>query len=125
MLSQAGREILIKLAIQAIPTYTMGCFKLHPGLCTDIECLIQKFCCGQRGDCSKIHQVKWETLCQPKSEGDMGFKDLSLFNEALLAKQVWRLIHNKQSLCYRVFKEKFFPNCSIMEATTSSIGSYA
>jgi len=46
MLSQAGREILIKLAIQAIPTYTMGCFKLHPGLCTDIECLIQKFCCG-------------------------------------------------------------------------------
>ena len=54
----------------------------------------------------------------------MGFKDLSLFNDALLAKQVWRLLHNKQSLCYRIFKARFFLNCSIMEATESNSGSY-
>ena len=28
LLSQAGREVLIKSAIQAIPTYVMGCFKI-------------------------------------------------------------------------------------------------
>ena len=55
----------------------------------------------------------------------MGFKDLVYYNEVLLAKQAWRLLHNKDSLFYRVFKAKFFPRCSIMEASDSSSGSYA
>ena len=43
LLSQAGREILIKAVIQAIPSYTMNCFKLPLGLCAEIERLIRKF----------------------------------------------------------------------------------
>ena len=54
----------------------------------------------------------------------MGFKDLCNFNKAMLAKQVWRLIEDKESLFYRVFKVKYFPNCSIFEAK-SSYGSFA
>ena len=37
----------------------------------------------------------------------MGFKDLSKFNDALLAKQTWCLLHDKSSFFYRVFKAKF------------------
>ena len=37
LLSQAGREILIKVEIQAIPTYIMSCFKLPKGLVKDIK----------------------------------------------------------------------------------------
>ena len=86
LLSQAGREILFKAVVQAIPTYTMSCFKLLVGLCTEMESLIRKFLCGQKGDRRKVHWVKWKTLCQAKSEGRMGFKDLAFFNDALLAK---------------------------------------
>ena len=46
LLSQAGREILIKVVAQALPTYTMACFKLPISLCNEIESLIHRFFWG-------------------------------------------------------------------------------
>ena len=114
--SQAGKEILLKAMVQAILAYSMSCFKLPTTLCNEIETMIRKFWWGQRGNRRKVHWVKWTKLCKPKSEGGMGFRELEKFNEALLAKQVWRLASNQDFLFYKFFKAKFFPNGSIFDA---------
>ena len=73
LLSQPGREVLLKAIIQVIPTYTIGCFKLPVGLCNEIEALVKKFRWGQRGDRRNIHWVKWEEMTKSKTIGGMGF----------------------------------------------------
>ncbi|XP_050251841.1 uncharacterized protein LOC126698562 [Quercus robur] len=103
----------------------MNCFKLPIGLCEEIEGLIRRFWWGQSGERRKIHWARWGELCKPKGEGVMGFKDLALFNDAFLAEQDWRLLQNRNSLLCRVFKPKFFPHGSNLEAPQSQIGSYA
>ena len=108
LLSQAGREVLLKVVVQAIPTFAMSCFKLPVTLCNDIEQLIRKFWWGHRGNQRNIHWSKWSMLCLPKALGGMGFKELQKFNDAMLAKQVWRLLENKNSMFHRFFKEIFF-----------------
>ena len=86
---------------------------------------MKRFWWGQQVDRRKVHWVKWEEMTKSKLVGGMGFRDLAMFNDSLLAKQAWRLLHNKQSLFYKVFKASFFPNTSIMEASDSRMGSYA
>ena len=57
LLSQAGREIMIKAVVQSIPVYSMSVFKLPVSLCKDIEAMVRKFWWGN-GDAKKIHWVK-------------------------------------------------------------------
>jgi hypothetical protein len=42
-LSKAGREILIKAVAQAIPTYTMNCFRLPKSWCDEVNSLIAQY----------------------------------------------------------------------------------
>lgn len=63
-------------------------------------------------------------MTKAKVEGGMGFHGLALYNDSLLAKQAWRLLQDKISLFYNVFKACFFPNYTIMEASKSRNSSY-
>ncbi|XP_027102976.1 uncharacterized protein [Coffea arabica] len=49
--------------------------------------------------CFKIPKVK--------GRGDLGFRDLEKFNEALLAKQMWRILTNPNLLVSKVMKAKY------------------
>jgi hypothetical protein len=44
----------------------------------------------------------------------MGFKDLHLFNKAMLGKQGWRLMTRPNSLCARTLRGKYFHNGSFL-----------
>jgi hypothetical protein len=53
-----------------------------------------------------------------KNEGGLGFRDLMIFNKVLLAKQIWRVLKNPDSLVARILKAKYYPHGTIMDANT-------
>jgi hypothetical protein len=55
LLSKAGNEILIKVVIQAMPTYAMSCFDLTKTLCDEISAMIGRFWWANQDNERKIH----------------------------------------------------------------------
>ena len=109
---------------QASATYSMSVFKLLLSLCEDLQKAIARFWWGGDGSERKIHWLRWEKLVQPKRCGGLGFRDLTSFNQALLAKQAWRLVQNPSALVSKVFRAKYYPTSSFMEAKIGNNGSY-
>jgi len=60
-----------------------------------------------------------------KQKGGMGFRGFSDFNKALLGKQCWRMLTDENSLLGKIFKGRYFPNCSFLEASAGHQPSYA
>jgi hypothetical protein len=97
-----GKEVLLKAIAQAIPSYAMSVFKIPQKICKGIIAAMSKFWWGDGANQRKMHWLAWWKMCVPKSQGGMGFRDIHCFNLALLAKQVWRLIEEPDSLCAKV-----------------------
>ncbi|KAL5545492.1 hypothetical protein UlMin_005179 [Ulmus minor] len=102
----------------------MTCFMIPDSILKEIEAACARFWWGSTLDHKRVHWKKWSDLCQPKAAGGMGFKDLSLFNQTLLGKQVWRITQKPQSLVAQVLKARYFPYSSIWEAEALSKASY-
>jgi ribonuclease HI len=124
-LSTAGKEILLKAVIQAIPTYCMGVFRIPKALCKEINSLMMRFFWGHKENEKRIHWMSWNKMGISKKHGGMGFRDLVCFNKALLAKQIWRLWKNPDSLIARIMKAKYYPKCSVLEASLGNRPSFA
>lgn len=59
--------------------------------------------------------MAWSRMVRSKSHGSLGFRDMKLFNQALLARQAWRLVQVPDSLCAQVMKAKYYPNGNLLD----------
>jgi hypothetical protein len=123
-MSRAAKETLLKSVVQAIPTHVMNCFELPVGSCDNMRGTISNAWWGVENGKKKMHWRSWEWLTTPKSLGGVGFRDMSLFNQALLGKQCWRLLAVPDSLCARVLNGRYYPNGSFWSASCPRTASY-
>jgi hypothetical protein len=86
-MSSGAKETLIKAVLQSISTYAMGVFKFPFGLIDELEQIIRNFWWGDEENRRRMHWLSWEKLVRPKSQGGVGFRDLRVFNQELLAQQ--------------------------------------
>ncbi|VAH99193.1 unnamed protein product [Triticum turgidum subsp. durum] len=119
-MSHAAKEVLVKSVLQALSTHCMGVFKMTQSFCDKYEKLIRDFWWGDENGHWKVHWMPWDRMIRTKRGGGIGFKDMSLFNQALLAKQAWRLIHRPDCLCARILKSKYYPHGDLVDMVFAS-----
>jgi hypothetical protein len=124
-MAMGAKENLIKSMAQALATYIMSIFILPVGFHEDYMKIIRKFWWGEDEDHRKVHWASWDNLTLPKIQGGMGFRDTKLFNQALLARQAWRILHNPNSLCARLLKARYFPHGNFLDTVFTADASPA
>ncbi|KAH9717652.1 reverse transcriptase domain-containing protein [Citrus sinensis] len=124
LFSSGGKEVLIKAVAQAIPAYAMSVFKLPLGLCDDIQKAMAKFWWRSKEDKRGIHWARWGKMSHAKSRGGLGFREMSSFNRALVAKQGWRLLQYPDLLVTRVLKARYYKETDFLQARAGSNPSY-
>jgi hypothetical protein len=107
-MSSGAKEILIKSVLQSIATYAMGVFKFPMGLLDELQHIIRNFWWGDEEDRRRMHWMAWDKMTRPKSQGGIRFRDLRVFNHALLARQAWRLLAFPYSLCAKLLKARYY-----------------
>lgn len=106
-LSGAGKMVLLKAVLAAMPTYAMSCFKLPKSLCKQIQSVLTRFWWDVKPEIRKMCWVSWDRLTLPKSAGGLGFREIEEFNDALLAKHTWRLLKDPSSLLGQTLLNKY------------------
>jgi hypothetical protein len=124
-LSRAGKEVMIKSVLQAIPSYVMSVYLLPDSTIKDIERMMNSFWWGGGANNKGIQWLAWDRMTHPKSQGGMGFRDLHAFNLAMIAKQGWNILTKPHSLVAKLYKARYFPNSSFFESKIGNNPSYA
>ncbi|XP_068329845.1 uncharacterized protein [Pyrus communis] len=134
-LSQAGKEVMIKAVIQAIPAYSMHLFKFPKTLCSDFDAIIAEFWWGKRGGrraftgCPGVcwGSRKWKELLKARyfphcsfldatlgGRASWGWSSLLVGREILLSGAHWQIMNGKS---IRLWQDRWMPTISAGKPT--------
>ena len=85
-----------------IPSYFLSLFKVPTSIALRIKKLQREFLWLSYEKGKRDHLVNWDMVCKPKESGELGFGKISLRNQALLRKWLWRYLKEGFSLWYQV-----------------------
>lgn len=126
LLSQASRVVLIKSVLSSIPVYHLSYFALSEKEAKKCDSIIANFFWGNHQNPKTPHMLAWTKICQPKQNGGLGIRAFGDFNKALLGRQAWRIISNRDSLLSRVFMAKYcYDRDNLKFRTTSQASTFA
>ncbi|KAJ1688600.1 hypothetical protein LUZ63_012755 [Rhynchospora breviuscula] len=98
-LSLGGRLVMIKAVLAAMPLHFMQVFKLPQWLFDRMDKICRAFLWKSSDTRRGGHcLVNWDACCLPKRCGGLGILHLKTQNEALLAKWIWKLLADQDSV---------------------------
>lgn len=123
-LTRAGKLIMLRSVLSAMPSHAMSCYKLPQGLCDQIQTLMTRFWWDPTQEKRSMAWISWKKMARPKKFGGLGLKDIPTFNDALLAKISWRIIKNPSCLLARVLLGKYCKGKSFLSIQPTNASSH-
>jgi len=106
-ISLGGRIVLLNSVLNSIPILYLSLMKMPARVVKMIVALQRNFLWGGGMGRRRLCWVKWRKVCQPKSKGGLGVRDIRLVNFSLLAKWRWKLLEDNGSLWKTVLVDKY------------------
>ncbi|GJY18130.1 RNA-directed DNA polymerase, eukaryota, reverse transcriptase zinc-binding domain protein [Tanacetum coccineum] len=92
-------------------------FVLPQGVCDDIDKLLKEFLWKTEGKKGIRHSVAWK-------EGGLGLRSTHVWNEALMAKHLWNVVVNKESIWVKWVKSHYLIDNSVWAVDLSHHASW-
>ncbi|GJW16459.1 RNA-directed DNA polymerase, eukaryota, reverse transcriptase zinc-binding domain protein [Tanacetum coccineum] len=93
-----SKRIGVNNFLESIHIYWASVFLLPKTVIEDINKLLKGFLWSQ-GELSRGKaKIAWRKICRPKSQGGLGLKDLGVWNKAMIIKNLWHVVTDKNSL---------------------------
>ena len=120
-LNHAGRITYINSVLASIPIYYMQNILFSKGFIEKINSILRRFWwqgVQEENSSNPFHFRAWADICQPKSEGGLGIRNLLDVNKSLVFHSAWLIASNKDPFLTGVLKSKYYPRTSFWKAPT-------
>lgn len=114
-LNLAGRLVLTKAILQAIPQYMLSILPAPKGILDQMRSIQSTFLWGGNKEKRKWSLVAWKKLCRPKNRGGLNLVDPLITNRVCGAKIWWKWISSNNLPWATHWKEKYKPTSSILD----------
>ena len=91
-----ARLTLVKVVLQAIPTYLFSVLSAPKAILKGIKAIQRNFLWGSLELKQKWALVDWETVCKPKKARGLGLRDPEIANKVMSTKIWWRWVTHKE-----------------------------
>ncbi|PKU60060.1 Putative ribonuclease H protein [Dendrobium catenatum] len=109
MISLAGRIVLTKSVLAAIPVFVATHTLIPKRILHKIEKAARNFIWDKQGGLHGLHYISWEKICRPWKEGGLSIKSVSDITGPLRAKFAWNFLKEEDSLLYKSLKARYGP----------------
>ncbi|KAJ8424802.1 hypothetical protein Cgig2_018694 [Carnegiea gigantea] len=110
IISFIGRAVLINSVLFGMFNYWASIFILPQEVVDKITKICRNYLWGANPDTKKIPYISCQVTCTPKKVGGLGIKNLTLWNQASIAKLVWDIANKKDSLWARWVHGRYLKN---------------
>ncbi|XP_026383991.1 uncharacterized protein LOC113279510 [Papaver somniferum] len=121
--NSAGRIVLSKNVLAAIPNYSMGISKLLKGVTNQISRIQRAFWWGHETSTRKCHFISWDKVEKAKENGGLGLRNMQQVNISLVSNLVWRFLTCIYASWVQLYKSKYLQSLSFWDCDPKPGGS--